>query len=237
MIGILTFGGESSIDHGMWISGAGVFNAPERDESSVSVPGRNGDLTFWNGRWKNVSVRYPAVITGDFATNAANVRSWLLSQPGYQRLEDTYHPNEFRMGRYASGIEIEPGFLNTSGQLELLFDCWPQRFLKSGETPVEYTTSGETITNPTAFEALPLIVLEGSGDVEVTVSGHILSVTDLPETMTIDSETENAYNEGVNLNNILTLENGFPRLSSGQNSIAWSGNVTKLTITPRWWKL
>jgi phage-related protein len=35
------------------------------------------------------------------------------------------------------------------------------------------------------------------------------------------------------LNNIATLDE-FPTLKPGTNIVSWTGNVTRLTITPRW---
>ena len=45
-----TFDGVNSERFGLWISGAGTYDTPERDVALVSVPGRNGDLEFYNGR-------------------------------------------------------------------------------------------------------------------------------------------------------------------------------------------
>ena len=44
----ITYSGKSSADYGVWVSGGGTFDAPSRDVQTVSVPGRNGDLTFDN---------------------------------------------------------------------------------------------------------------------------------------------------------------------------------------------
>ena len=51
-----TFAGRSSKDFGIYLSGSGVFNAPERDVETISIPGRSGDLILDNGRFKNISV-------------------------------------------------------------------------------------------------------------------------------------------------------------------------------------
>ena len=74
----LTFNGISSADYGVYISGSGTFNAPARDESSVVVPGRNGELTIDNGRYNNISVEYPAFIYRGFNMNVDGLRNFLL---------------------------------------------------------------------------------------------------------------------------------------------------------------
>lgn len=235
----ITFNGVASYDKGLIISGEGAFNGAELDETTQAIPGRNGTVSFWNGRWKNVEARYPALIVGDLAATAPAVRSWLLGQPGFLRLSDSYNPQEFRRARYIGGLDITPGFLNGNGEAELRFDCWPQRFLVSGETPQTIAASGDTLTNPTEFDALPEIVVVGSGDITMAVGGYVLQLSGLSGSVTIDCDAETAYDGGTNLNSILTLAQGFPKLGPGSNTITWSGtgSVTSVTVTPRWWRL
>ena len=56
----ITFGGINSADFGIYISGEGVFNAPQRDVEMISVPGRNGAIALDRGRFQNIEVTYPA---------------------------------------------------------------------------------------------------------------------------------------------------------------------------------
>lgn len=97
MIHYLTFAGKSSRDFGVFISGAKTFGSGTRDFEQISIPGRNGDLLFDNGRFKNVKVSYEAYIVRDFNTNYNAFNSWLMSQKGYARLEDTYQPDFYRL--------------------------------------------------------------------------------------------------------------------------------------------
>ena len=56
----LTFDGENSGDYGIYITGAGTFNAPQRDVDLVTIPGRNGSFALDHGRFENIEVTYPA---------------------------------------------------------------------------------------------------------------------------------------------------------------------------------
>ena len=56
MTGYFVFGGKFSKDYGLYVSGSGTFNAPERDVELVEVPGKNGSLVLDNGRFKNITV-------------------------------------------------------------------------------------------------------------------------------------------------------------------------------------
>lgn len=163
-----TFDGESSADYGVYITGEGVFNAPERAVEMVDIPGRNGSYALDQGRFGNIEVTYTAGMVDDsetdFADRLADVRNWLCSKKGYVRLEDEYNPDEYRMAVYSSGISVEHVDLKT-GEFEISFDCKPQRWLTSGETATAVANNG-TLTNPTRFDAEPLLEVKGYGGIE-----------------------------------------------------------------------
>lgn len=175
----LIFDGEDSRDYGVYITGEAVFNAPEREVEMISIPGRNGAFALDKGRFNNIEVTYPAGIFADteedFAEAISEFRNFLCSRNGYVRLQDEYNPNEYRMAVYKSGLEVDPAMLK-AGQFNIVFDCKPQRFLTSGETAIAIT-SGDTLTNPTLFEASPLLEVEGYGDVNFS-SGYTINITD-----------------------------------------------------------
>lgn len=144
----LVFGGVNSADYGIYITGEGVFNAPKRAVNMVAVPGRNGSIAIDQGHWDNIEVTYPAGTFGmdeeEFRTALSNFRNAIASQVGYQRLTDTYHPDEYRMAIYTDGLEVEPTTYNKAGEFELKFNCKPQRWLTAGEVPVTIGEWGAT---------------------------------------------------------------------------------------------
>ena len=164
----LIFGDVDSADYGIYISGDGVYNAPERDVEFVSVPGRNGDIAMDQGRYNNITVTYPAGTFAktqeEFREKLSEFRNAILSQKGYQRLEDTYHPEEFRMAVYTAGLEVDPVNYNHAGEFELTFNCKPQRWLSVGALPIP-VDSGDVLQNPTVFDSSPLLEVEGYGTV------------------------------------------------------------------------
>ena len=177
----LSFGGVNSADYGIYITGEAVYNAPRRAVELVSAPGRNGDIVIDQGRWENIEVQYPAGCFSDntdFSEKISAFRNAIISQLGYQRLTDTYHPNEYRMAIYISGLEVQPANSNSAGEFDLIFNCKPQRWLTSGETAIA-VTSGDTITNPTLFDSSPLLAIEGYGNVAVGGSDLTVYSTEL----------------------------------------------------------
>lgn len=172
----LTFDGESSRDYGLYITGAGVYNAPEREVEMVTISGRNGAFALDRGRFENITITYPAGLYAstpeDFADAISEARNWLTSKRGYVRLQDEYNPNEYRLAVYKSGLEVDPATLS-AGEFDLTFECMPQRFLVSGET-AQTVASGGTITNPTRFAARPLLEVNGYGAIEI--NGETVSI-------------------------------------------------------------
>ncbi len=232
----LIFNGQDLADFGVHISGEGTFNAPTRAVEEQIVPGRNGTLIIDGGRWENIMVTYPAYITDDFADNMADLRNFLTSVRGYARLADTYHSNEFRLANFAEEITVETSRrYNSQGRFDLSFNCKPQRFLVSGETAIEFTADG-AITNPTAFEAKPIIRIYGAGtvgigDVNVTFDGS-------SEYVDLDCELQDAYYGPANKNSSVTLDpNRFPVIPASGAGIVLGSGITQVDITPRWFEL
>lgn len=176
----LTFDGIDSRTYGVYITGEAVFNAPTRRVNMIQIPGRNGLFAQDEGAFDNLTVTYPAGLFGvteaDFADAISNFRNALCSRVGYKRLEDDYNPSEFRMAVYKEGLEVTPATLK-AGEFTITFECKPQRFLKSGETATTIT-DGATLTNPTLFEAKPLIEAVGYG--EISLAGQVISVQNSP---------------------------------------------------------
>ena len=153
----LTFDGISTADYGVEISGEGVFDAPARVYEMIEIPGRNGALAIDQGRYENAVVTYPAynyeADLSTFAQRLSDLRNALGSRTGYKRLTDTFHPDEYRLGIFKSGLEVKPVKYNTASEFDITFDCKPQRFLTSGETPVDVSIAARQTEegNPVYF--------------------------------------------------------------------------------------
>lgn len=175
----LTFGGVNSRDYGIYITGKGVHDAPKRVVEKIVIPGRNGALAIDQGRYENIVVTYPAFAFGknreEFQGKIDAFRNAVAAQIGYQRLEDTYRPDEYRMALFDSGVEVDIGPYGATGKFELRFECKPQRFLKDGEIPIEIENGEQTVINPTEHTAEPLIAVRGNGVIGVNGQEMVLN--------------------------------------------------------------
>ena len=235
------FSGVGSASMGMAITGSGTYNAPERDVTLISIPGRSGDLIQDNGRYKNITVSYPISICTDFAANAAAVRAWLLSGAGYRRLEDDYDPEHFRLALCTGPVTFTAGFLNRTGESTISFNCKPQRFLKAGEFPVAVGDAG-VLWNPTHFPAQPMITIYGAGDGVLQIGKYAVSIAGMVDSITLDCESLDAYRveaDGTwsSRNHCVAVDPDFPVLEPGENQITFAGGITAVEIIPRWWTL
>lgn len=237
--GKLIFGGVDSSEYGIYITGESVYNAPERDVEFIEVPGRNGSIAMDKGRYRNVTVSYPAGCYGisqkEFAERLSMFRNAILSQRGYQRLEDSYHPEEYRMGVYASGLEVSPASYGRAGEFTLTFECKPQRFLTVGDYPVPLD-SGDVLQNPTLFDSGPLVEISGYGTVgfngyEIEVAQELIgdvtlfSKIDIPfggpsvETLTFDDSS-------LKSGDTITIAKGTDALTAFDFQVAFYKSTT-----------
>ena len=246
----IVFGGINSSTYGIYISGEGVWNAPERDAETIKIPGRNGEYILDHGNFKNIEVTYPAfnqeASYNDFRTKVDNFRNAISSLKGYQRLTDSFHPDEYRMAAFIGGLEVDPILYNDkSMQTNIVFNCKPQRFLTTGETQSS-VTSGGTITNPTLFESHPLLLVDGYGDIDINgdditiQQGALMGYVDLETKNTVTRATISG-GERVYINRVISYPfntialNGDNGTTGGEKIdiiLRAPGIVEDLDITP-----
>lgn len=225
----------SSLDFGVVISNAGVFNAPARAFERVNVPGRNGSILFDEGYYENVTVTYDASLLNK-GVNLDGFRAWLMSFTDYCRIEDTYHSEEYRLGIPDGGFEATMNEQLAAGTFKVQFNCKPQRFLKVGELSTRYTDD-VTLFNPTRFPARPLIRVYGIGKLgvgadTVTIKKNSLDYIDL------DCDIADATCDSTNANSYVQLSgDNYPELKAGKTGITLGDGITAVEITPRWWTL
>ena len=225
---------------GLYTNGNKTFSSPEKNYTKISIPGRSGDLYIWDGTYKNVNVTYDTIIlpspifnTTSFETkfrnNVTAIKSALLSANGYVRIEDTYNPDEYRLGVFTGPLDVDAVLLS-AGKSKLTFNCRPERFLKSGEYEIALNYSDDNagvanvVQNQTSFSSSPIFNITGDGTWRIWlyyltgkyVHRFIVSV-DGPEddsTLVVDFETLDAYliknSLKTNWNSHLSIESYTP---------------------------
>lgn len=229
---------------GLYVSGDKTFDSPEKNYTKVSIPGRSGDLYIWDGTYKNVKLKYDAILIPPngktFSEAAADLRNFLLSVDGYGRIEDDYNPDEYRMGVYSGPISFKPERF-IAGTTSLEFDCMPQRWLISGILPVNIHHEDQ-ITNPTLNVSKPLLKIpsNSSSNVEISAAGMSITVKKRSFLVYIDCETMDCYtiSQGSKIpkNDLIEVPNEFISLPPGTSTFEITG-MDMISVTPRWFML
>lgn len=242
---------DKSSNYGVWVSGEDTFVVPERDVEVFEVPGRNGTLTLDNGRWKNVRITYHCFMSGDFREGFDAFKNDIIMMTGYNTLFDTYRPDGYRKARLVGGIVPKPGPYNRSAKFDITFDCWPQFYLFSGDTS-QGIQSGGTLTGvprgsysrPKVNILFPLEPRSGNVSGSVTIGDRTISFSNLSKPSTtsgflqIDCEARTIKVGDNDVSSKFTLDDGdFFEITPPSVPVSFTGDVSAVSITPRWWTL
>lgn len=229
----LVFNGKDFADFSAQVLKSNFLQGGERDVTTFNVLGRNGAFVLDNNRFKTVPYTVELGVIGNMQINMDAMRSFLASSKGMCRVEESQTPNIYRMAAFHKSFNPSK-YDHLNGTVTLEFTAQPQRWLKSGEMKVSFTSDG-SIMNPTGQTAHPLIRVYGHGSLmvgslEVTVAEHTQAYIDL------DCDAMLAYCGAVRMGSyVSSASHEFPELHPGTNGITLNG-VT-LEITPRWFEI
>lgn len=226
----MRFNGKDFADFGVFVDESKAFGSPEKDYELVEIMGRNGNLSIYNDRFKDITLPFPCFIRTGFIEKYRSLLAYLNSQTGYQRLETDKEPNHFRKALFQGIVDPQTTAFNHGGFFTVNFLAHPQRFLKVGEIPV----SASELWNPTLFPSQPLIRCYGNGS--LTINSQTITVASNPyDYVDIDCELMDAFCGANNANSYVSFDTDSVVLKSGVNSI--THNMTKVEITPRWYEI
>lgn len=86
----------------------------------MEIPG-SGAMVRDNGTYKNITVSYPAFIHKDFLRNTDGAHVAPRLSDDIPKVEDDYHPDEYRMAVFTGPLDFDTRFLNRSGEMTLNF--------------------------------------------------------------------------------------------------------------------
>lgn len=235
MTEFFVFDGVDCRDFAVSVFDKDTFGAPGRVYQSLSIPGRLGSILIDSRRYENRSQVYSCVIYEDCERNLDDFRNYLLSRTGYKRLEDSIHPEEFYMASCRADFNPIISRDRTMAKIEVAFERKPQRFLKSGEMTTTFTVSG-SIMNPTRFPSQPILRVYGAGT--VGIGGTNINISQNPTYIDIDCEAMECFTGTVNKNSVVDFSSiDFPVLNEGSTGITLQNGVTKVEVTPRWYRI
>lgn len=118
-------------------------------------------------------------------------------------------------------------------KVEITVSMHPFRYAKFN-SDIILNQSG-TVNNPGTIYSEPVIVVEGSGRVTLTIGQQLMEL-ELDTRATIDCrhKRQNIYDKNGAVRNTIRKRGPFFEIPVGRSGIATSGTVTKITIKGNW---
>lgn len=214
--------------------GVEMLSRPQREQpsamgQSITVSGRSGRLWLEDGTWDDVLVQVQCVVPDG---EMDRVTAW-LSGCGELRFSD--EPERVYRARVRGGAVRTMPFARLSAQqFTLGFDCGPFRYQYPPAEAIVLTESG-AVNNPGTVASQPRIVIEGTGDITLSVGGCLMVFEGIEGGIVVDSEAMECFSpDGAALLNDRADMEEFPLMACGSNAVTWTGDVTKVSIEPRW---
>lgn len=230
-----TFNSKKSSDLGLIVEKATINKTPARPYDLQKIPGRAGMLIVNSSidELENVEITY-TVGCKDISANRDAIAECLFGAPSYAKLVDSSETDCYRLAVCTSGQDWDEQILNF-GTAKLVFSCKPFRFLTSGDTKTTLTAAGQ-ITNPTAYSSLPYIKITGSGNITLSIGGQAFPFLNIGSYIECDSDLQMVYTGASGKSDRANFDT-FPELVPGDNTVSWTGTVSKVEIIPHWRRL
>lgn len=225
---IIWKGIDSNTIPGLIICELPPITKPKMKTSIIKIDGRDGDIVEelgYESYTKNISI--------GLARNY-KIDEVIKYFTGTGTLELSNEPNKIYNCKIIDKIDYEK--LLRFKKAIVKFHTQPFKYLKN-ETIVEQTITTQTSINVENIGleiSKPIITLEGTGTIEISINNKTIFKYIFPDNETkvvIDSIEEEAYLEGVYKNRNMLGE--FPKLQVGKNIITWTGTITKIKIEPK----
>lgn len=214
--------------NGLIITDIPAITKPKMKVNKLSIDGRDGDII------EKIGYESYTKTIGIGLTKNFNIDEIMKYFTGDGELIICDEPDKV----YIASIydEIDYDRLLRMRKATIKFHVQPFKYLKDEEKVSLNVTTQKSVNviNKGLEISKPILILEGSGEVEIAVNGINLFKYTFPANeskVIIDSIDEEAYIDGMYKNRNMLGE--FPTLEVGTNNISWTGTLTKITIEPK----
>ena len=201
----------------------------------IEIEGRNGTLTERKGYYNNRNITIQFSLKRkiledfeDFSSRLEEVMNWLRVFNKdliiYINPNRTYKVKNISLGEVETDNAVFYNF-------EAIFTCEPFSYILNEEM-VEITTNNFNYYYKGTVPGEMKLKIYGTGNIQLTINDEVVQINNVTDNVTLDSKLLLCLNpDGTNkskemIGNFLLLEKGI-------NSISWTGNVTKIELTPR----
>lgn len=205
-----------------------IMRAAERVKY-VTIPGRAGDLTQKEGKAVYDAYNRGMEISNMKGFDLHAVRAWLRGRGTMIVGNEPDYCYTVDLGAQCQFDKLIRGIWGGTLQMH----TQPFKTARIPPHDMEVSTSGTVLYNPGDVDAEPLILINGSGDVTITIGGKTLSLTGVSSGWMIDAELKWVLNaSGAPQWNVASGEWGT--LPPGNSTVRWTGSISSLVISPRW---
>ena len=216
-------------DHGVHVLELPPPTIPNERVTYTDIPGRPGSLTTLEGDdvYEDITLTAKCMIADPDGIPA--VAAWLK---GGGTVTFANREGGFYYARITNQIPFEKILRgNPHRSCSVNFRCKPFWYENPGE-PITLTAASNVLANPGSVYSEPVIVVNGNGDITLTINDEFIELESIDGGITLNSEIREAYKMDTLLNEHMDGE--FPRLKPGNNLISWTGEVSSVVIQPNW---
>lgn len=219
--------GIKSTDMGVIMLKAPSISIPQRRVNEIKVSGRNGTLHEDEQTFGNYTKEAECHVMD--RSQIDEVCKWLT---GFGEVIFSSEPDKVYRAYIKNQISFGSILKNINDFL-IQFDVQPFKYRANPLRDDLELTAPTVIRNGGTVYSEPIITVYGSRDITLSINDVDYPLYGVSEYITIDSEMMEVFKENMNQNSKYGGET-FPRFEVGENSISWTGNVTKIEIQPKW---
>ncbi|MGG5805277.1 phage tail protein [Bacillus mycoides] len=207
----------------VYMVGRPVIPTANQKVEHIEVPGRHGSLTK-KGAYEDApfKVKFNLLESENIKPLIRRVKSLFINGKTLFFTDDEVYRKikHVEIGDIANDIEEH-------GEFEVEFTLDPFEYVKS--VPF-LLTKPETVLNPGNIESFPKLEVFGNGDLRIMINEVTFQIKGVTDSVIVDSDLLIAYKGAVPMKTV----GEFPLFKIGENSIEWSGNVSRILVEPRW---
>lgn len=234
MVKQILFNGKfSNEEFNLLISEPPTVSISNENIEVINVSGRSGSLTkrlgTYNDKVINVKFKLVEPDLWTYEDSLRNIVEWLNIIKDNKLYLDAYSFEDYYYRvKYCEIGDIQRQ-LNWYGEFEVKFICEPFKYSSIRNIDIKEDTN---ISCSSSIDTEPIITVEGTGDITLTINDKSIILKDIENIITIDSSKLISYKnvDGIYTNMNKHMNGEYPKLKRGSNEISFIGNVTNINI-------
>lgn len=221
--------GKDSREHGVYLRRVPEIMSAEPDIEFVHIPGRAGTLTQDFGGFLDVGT-----VLECYIKDVANIGEAYGFMSGYHELVISEDMTRKYRATFYGSAQAERVVRNMKAwEMSIPVKLKPFRYFVDVDD-VEIAASGSAVINPGSAPAEPRITITGNGDMTVMIGMYIMEFEGVVNGLIVDCDKKQILTHDGTARYLDQDIDEFPMLMPGANYIQWTGDVSAMTIEPRW---